>query len=523
MVCNASHKIKDVANSGFEKTIRGLLGALAITTALSMSSAPLAAETATVEASLENIEGDLGVFIEIMQERLNVLPGVSVSIVLGDQVLLTKGFGLADIATQTPFTASTYSYIASGTKAFVGLAVATLVERGELDLDAPVGVTYLGDMDQEELGLIADVNFRQLLTHTHGLNGEPLEFRTAYTGGFTSEAIWQMLRGVEAAESGADFNYSNFGYVAAGYILEHIYGETWQNIVDRTVLAPTGMDETVFYVSSLVGQPVAQPHQWMGTTSRIPLYKSDRTMHAAGGQYTTAHDMATWLQLNINAGRIEGAQVIPASAIELTHAPLATLEADFYDFKRETYGLGWYDSNYEGERLLHHFGAFSGYRAHISMMPSINLGVAVLSNDLSPPTMNLPDMIAAYVYDMALGKEGAAEKFDTQIGILAERIAPYAGRTMPTRPRNAPENETEFAGLYENKLWGVWDIRQDGEFLRFHWGQSSSDVIYVERDGTTFMRFEVAGNGYLARPIRNEDGTLLGLSFRGNVFSKRVS
>jgi CubicO group peptidase (beta-lactamase class C family) len=390
-----------------------------------------------------------------------------------------------------------------------------------LDLDVPVGLTYLSDIDQDGLGLFADVTLGQLLTHTHGLDGEAIEFRTAYTGDFTSNIFWNLIGKVEAAENGHAFDYSNFGYVAASYILEHIYNENWQTLVERTVLAPAGMTETVFQVSGLLGKPYAMPHRWMGTTQQIPVYKRDNTMHAAGGQFSTGRDMTRWLKLNINDGRIDGRQVLPASAVALTTAPLATLDQEFYSFRRETYGLGWYDSDYEGERLMHHFGAYSGYRAHISMMPRIGLGISILSNDLSPPSMNLPDMIAAYVYDIALGKENVDEKFDQQIAALAERMAPYVGRTMPERPRNAPDNESEFAGVFENDIWGVWELREDSNVLRMHWGNSVSDLTYTERDGEKLLRFEVAGNGYLARPVWRESGALDGLIFRDSLFKRQ--
>ena len=156
-------------------------------------------------------------------------------------------------------------------------------------------------------------------------------------------------------------------------------------------------------------------------------------------------------------------------------------------------------------------------------MPSLKLGVAVLSNDLSRPTSNLPDMIATYIYDLALGKEGADEKFDAKLTELADLMAPYAGKAMPKRPRNTPENEQEYAGQFENGMWGVWDIRQDGEFLRFHWGQASSDITYTMRKDVLYLRIEIAGNGYLVRPERDENGALTGLTFRGEYFSKRKS
>jgi len=471
--------------------------------------------------SPQEIEKNLDAFIEKLQTELNVLPGISIAIVHKDQILLTKGYGVGDIETNAPFKADTYTYIASGTKALLGLSIATLAERGELDLDAPIGATYLQHMDQDNLGLFASVTLKQLLTHSHGLNGDAIGFRTAYTGDITSHVIWDLLGKLEASDKGTVFQYSNFGYVAAAYVLEQIYGENWQTLVERTILAPAGMRHTTARISDLLGRDYARPHRWMGSTGRVPLYKRDNSMHAAGGHFTTANDMARWLLLNLNDGMIDGQQVVPASAVRLSHAPLVAVEKTFYDFKRESHGLGWYDADYEGQRLFHHFGAYTGYRAHISMMPAVGLGVSVLSNDMSPPSFNLPDMIAAYVYDIAQGKPGVAQKYDQKIAAIAKRMAPYVGRSRPARPRNAPENELILSGLYENDIFGVWELRADKDKLRLHWGNSISDLTYVDRDGEKMLRFEVAGNGYLARPVRGDKGIIEGFVFGKNHLFKR--
>jgi len=468
-----------------------------------------------------DLESKVDQLVASMQTEIDALPGLSIVVVQNEKELFRKGYGVANTTTQVPFTADTLSYLASGTKSFVGLAVAILAEQGELDLDRPVGPTYLADLDQEQLGIFAGTTLRQLLTHTHGLEAEPVELRTAYTGNLATGEIWKLLGQMQPSESGDVFDYSNFGYVAASYVLEHFFGEPWQNIVERLVLAPAGMDDTVFKVSDLLDRPYASPHRWRGSTQPVPVYKRDNTMHAAGGNFTTVGDLSRWLRLNLNDGALDGKQVWPAAAVQLIRAPLTSMEQEFYEFQRKTYGLGWYDSDYDGERLFHHFGSFTGYRAHISMMPEVGMGVAILANDFSPPTAYLPDMIASYIYDLALAKPLPEEKYAVQIAETVEKMAPYRGRTMPERPRNAPSDESSFAGVYESERWGVIELRNKDGVLRFHWGNAVSDLIYLDEDEGTFMRFELSGDGYLAKLIRNDDGDVSALGFRGYELRKR--
>lgn len=473
--------------------------------------------TKTINKAVENLPP----FMDRLTKELAVLPGASVAIVHKDQLVFSGGFGVTDIDKKTPFTANTPTYIASGSKAFLGLIIAAMAEEGKLDLHAPIGSTYLADLDQKKLGDFGRVSLHDLLTHTHGINGDAVSFRTAYTGDMTAENFWRIAGQLPPKKKGKAFAYSNFGYVAAGYILQHHLGLPWQDIVDHYLFEKLNMHQSTARVSDLMEQNFAKPHIWFGKTRRVPLYKRDASMHPAGGHFSTAKDMAQWLIVNMNGGKLKGNQPFTESSIATIQAPHAKLEKSFYTYNRKAHGYGWYNADYQGESLYHHFGSFTGYRAHISFMPDHDLGVIVLSNDLSRATLTLPDMIANYIYDTALNKQNIDTSVAEKLAKLDQKITPIKGKDIPKRPVNAPADLNLYSGHFSHPTWGnIAFLNRDGSLI-MRWGQAENAPIWTKRKGGLYLRVEIGGRGYLLKPTLNDQGKMTAFSFAGIQFKKQ--
>jgi CubicO group peptidase (beta-lactamase class C family) len=131
-----------------------------------------------------------------MQHRMPVLrtPGVSVVVVEGDQVLLSRGYGFADREAGTPMTDDTPVPIASTNKGMTALAIMQLVEQGLVELDAPVA-RYLPDFRMDD-ARGADMTVRQLLTHTAGIpGGWNMDLEQGETAGETMRCRHTFERG----------------------------------------------------------------------------------------------------------------------------------------------------------------------------------------------------------------------------------------------------------------------------------------------------------------------------------------
>jgi CubicO group peptidase (beta-lactamase class C family) len=326
------------------------------------------------------------------------IPGAAVVAVDRNGVVYAGDFGLRDVEAKLPVTKETRFYIASSTKSFTALTVMLLAADGKLDVDAPLE-TVLPD-----LHLGRTLALRDLLTHRLGFENDAVTFRTAYTGEIDRATLFSLLES-KSKTIPRSFSYDNLGYDIAGFAIERAAGEPWKDAIAKRVLEPLGMHDTTLHPPAN-DVPVAAPYVFDGAWRR-EAPKTDRTMHAAGGMYATAADLARFVQMSLN----HGAGVFPRRVIDETQSPQIHLKRRFARYDRFAYGLGWYLADYDGELLIHHLGGFRGAQAHMSFMPEHGIGVVVLTNTDAP----IAHSLANFVYDALLKKAGAQKRLDEDV------------------------------------------------------------------------------------------------------------
>lgn len=453
-------------------------------------------------------------------------PGMAVAVSRGEWVLYAGGFGLADARTGRRVSADSAFYIASSTKALTASAVVLKAARGEVDLHAPI-TRYLPSLELGE-PLDADtVTIESLLTMTDGIDqAGPVVFRTAYTGEFTPELLIRLLADYGPTETGNRFRYRNLGYNILGLALDPEDGHGWKDVVRREVLEPLGMVSTSASVSELDGERLALPHElapgkgWQ----RIPLRKADANQHAAGGHFATASDLIRFVAAHASDGRIEGERVFPAAAIASTHEPHVEQERSYGPFERFAWGYGWDLARWEEKTIVQRFGAFSGYRSHMSFEPASGLGVVVLTNGgrIASPAA---DLVATYVYDRLLGREGLEAEYQRRLtGLkseaeelqveLAAHLAERAARLAPlSQPLEA------FAGAYENPKLGrmVWQVVAGGLEARIGVAGSRAEVYDAAQNQ---LRIEIGGGQVVDFEFPEAGGRADALIFDGERFER---
>ncbi len=404
---------------------------------------------------------DIDAFVRKAMARIGAVPGLSLAVVDGDEILMTRGYGVADVRTGAPVDDETGFYIASATKSFTALGVAGMAARGEVSLDAPISA-WIADPEWSS-GLVGSVSLADLLSHRSGLDNNPMAFRAAYSGDH-SPAVMQGLAAETVQRPDTPpgvFRYSNAGYNLATTLLEARHGRDWRVMVREEVLAPAGMTQTTAWVSEAGRErTLAVGHLGDGSTPRVsPLQKVDATMQSAGGLVSTARDMARWLELQINDGLIDDRRVFPAGLIRSTHRPLVNQDKSFGAYHRDGYGLGWQVGRFGTDLLIHHFGNFSGSRAHVSFMPDRRLGVAVMVNE-DVVAGELADVVANYVYDRFAERPDLEAVYEAELGTLVERrdrrraglAAARAERAA--RPWSLARPMESYVGIYVNPAMG---------------------------------------------------------------------
>jgi D-alanyl-D-alanine carboxypeptidase len=172
------------------------------------------------------------------------LPGVAVGVVHDQQLVWSKGFGFADVATKRPMTADTRFRIASNSKLFAAIAILQLREAGKLRLDDPVQ-QHLPWFTVKPAG--ADdgpITIEQLLSHSSGLPREADDHWSSFD--FPTEAEVQKLMPDRQAAFPPQtrWKYSNLAFAVAGLLVEKISGQSWADYVQAHIITPLGMTGT---------------------------------------------------------------------------------------------------------------------------------------------------------------------------------------------------------------------------------------------------------------------------------------
>src|SRR5262245_31094386 len=248
------------------------------------------------------------------------VPGVAIAIVKDGKVVLAKGYGVRRLGEPTPVDAQTQFGIASHTKLFTASALATLVEAGKIEWDAPV-IRYLPWFAMYDPFVTRELTVRDLLVHRSGLGLGAGDLLWWPTSTYDRREIARRLRYIKPATSfRTAYAYDNVLYLVAGEVIEAVSGQSWEDFVRTHILQPAGMTHSDVYHSA-AGRSgnVATPHAEVNDTVRpVAPFLSDNT-NPAGGIVSGAEDLAKWLIIQLDSGRVAGGAPIfsPASTRQL--------------------------------------------------------------------------------------------------------------------------------------------------------------------------------------------------------------
>jgi hypothetical protein len=243
------------------------------------------------------------------------------------------------------------------------------------------------------------------------------------------------------------------------------------------------------------------PHEATGTGfKRIRLAKVDANLHAAGGYFTTARDLARFMAVQASDGMLDGKRIFAARIMASMHAEHAVQDRDFGPYHRFGWGYGWDLGTYDGKPIVHRFGSFAGYRSHASFMPDEDIGVVVLVNGVAVPFA--VDAMANYIYDR-LGRHPrqADVRFDASLKRLQQRKARVAEhlrkhqQTVRARQQQPLAHPlSAYTGRYVNRLLGTMTWRERDGRLDVSIGAARSQASIYDAARNQF-RVQLTGSG----------------------------
>ena len=425
---------------------------------------------------------DLDTYVARTLKEFEV-PGVAVAIVKDGKVVLSKGYGVRRIGEQTPVDDHTLFGIASNTKAFTAAALAILVDEGKLSWDDPV-TKHLPNFQMYDPYVTREMTIRDLLTHRSGLGlgSGDLMFWPGTT--FTRDEIVQRVRFLKPASSfRSRYAYDNVLYLVAGQIIPAVTGESWDDFVAKRVFGKLGMSESNLSAKAIKpGMNVVSPHTKIdGKLTAIPFVDLDNTA-PAGAINSNVSDMSKWILVQLDRGLVrtssDGKQRLFSEgqsrmmwSVQTPQNPseppteLSALRANFAG-----YGLGWGLNDYRGRKVVSHTGGLAGMVSRVTLLPELNLGVVVLTNQESGAAFNaitlhiLDHYLKAAPFDWIGGFKTIVER--TNAAAKAEEQKQQSARATNSKP-SLPLDK--YAGRYKDAWYGEVTIAfEEGKLvLRF--------------------------------------------------------
>ncbi len=442
-------------------------------------------------------------FMPVALARAGVV-GAVVVVVKDGAVLFEKGYGYADVANRTPVDPKTTLFRpASISKLFTWTAVMQLVEQGKLDLDADVNL-YLDFKIPPREG--KPITLRNIMTHTTG-------FEEWGRGLMRSKpnpvSLGEMMKSSVPARvfaPGTTPAYSNYGAALAGYIVERVSGEPFEQYIDNHIYKPLGMEHSTFLqppperLAPLVskGYPdvsrPAEPFEYGNVTP-------------AGSMSASGDDMAKFMIAHLQDGRLGEAMILKPETARLMHNSRTAIMAPLNGIE-----LGFIDADINGHRVISHGGDLAYFHSNLSLFIDDHVGLFISMNSAGIPGGSVRQLLfedfadryfpatphdgtvdektAAEHAKMASGRyrgaRGSYTNFLSMLGLLGqlEIVANPDGTIslpMLKGPGGAPKKYHEIAPFLWREIGGhdrFGAIVEDGRVVRVSSDMASAIMVF---------------------------------------------
>lgn len=325
----------------------------------------------------KDVVGELDILFEEALE--GEIPGLAAGVVMGRDLVWSKGYGLADVDSGRVVTPDTIFRIGSLTKLFTATMLMQLVEAGKIELDDPVPL--LAGLSE------TPITYLHLATHMSGLPRMPR--LPAFSNPFAmlsadlkGEMRYPSVAELEASladtpldfEPGTKSEYSNLGVGVLGNALATVAGQPYREYVTEHILRPLGTASSGFNTEA-VRDRMATGYIGAGYAQMLPELEGKLPMVApvpdlmalapAGQLYSTIHDLAHFTRLQFTGG-----SVLSTPMLDIMHQSANNQPP-----------IGWHVQDaINNEYLIGHGGGDYGYTAYLLIAPDAHIGLAICTN-----------------------------------------------------------------------------------------------------------------------------------------------
>jgi CubicO group peptidase (beta-lactamase class C family) len=352
------------------------------------------------------------------------------------KVIVSKGYGMANVELDVPNSPRTKFRLGSVTKQFTALAIAQLAERGKLSLDDPASKYVPAAHDSWN-----KVTIRHLLTHTSGIpsfTGFPDYPKFKLEKTTPAQVIARFKDKLLEFEPGEKFAYSNSGYYLLGHIVEKASGMSYEAYLKQNIFNPLDMNDSGEDSNTAVIKRRATGYTRKGASWANADYIDMTIPGGAGALYSTVEDLYRWDQA------LYTDKLVSSKMLDTIFTP-----------GKSNYGFGWFIEKRSDRRVISHGGGIEGFNTIIARYPDQHVCVIALSNLNSGALGRIGNDLAAIVFGEAyeLPRERSEIKVDPKI--LDAYVGKYELRpgVVLTVTRDGDKLMTELTGQPQVQIY----------------------------------------------------------------------
>lgn len=451
------------------------------------------------------------------------IPGISVVVVKNDSTLYKKTFGKKNFFDDELVDSETIFSMASTTKAFISMSLGILVDRDSISWDDRV-VDILPSFKLSDPYITKDARIKDLLTHNLGIGNEDRLWTTDSTS--VEEMLLKFSKSPRKYPLRGGYTYQNIMYVVAGQVISKVSGISWQSFVKTNILDKVGLSCTLTWSKDIFEYGnYTFPHQidYEEGIVHVPFTISDQ-IGAAGMMWSCSDDMEKYLKFLLNETQLLDERILDKKTFNYLFKPQIIVGDSFYPTAKltnpnwKTYGLGWYQHDYRGEKIDFHTGSLQGLVAIIGLIRDKNIGVQVFAN---LDHAELRHAIMYKVMDLFVFSDDSRDWNREVYNLYNEMDKKYKKSYLDKfilRDENSKMTLKliDYSGTYENDMYGriivsvkdekmTLDVNNGVKFFDLEWWEK--DVFITDKDEKwrekLFVKFNLNNNSVRDLTIYN--------------------
>ncbi len=432
------------------------------------------------------------------------VPGIAVAIVKDGKIIHAKGYGIKSVLTNEKVDANTLFGIASNSKAFTSAALAMLVDEGKVKWDDKV-IKYLPNFKMYNEYVTNEFTIRDLLTHRSGLGLGAGDLMIWPDGSdFTAQDIIQNLQYLKPVSGfRTQYDYDNLLYIVAGEVIRIASGLSWCDFVEERMMKPLEMNHSAASFLRLKDTTnIIAPHVPIDGKLKVIKRYQNQLFDAAAGIYSSVNDLSKWTIMQMNNGKYgtENKQLFSKKE----HNEMWQLQTIIpatarppYNTHFSGYGLGWFLSDVKGYKQVTHTGGLEGIVTQVTLLPELNLGIIVLTNQQSGAAFRA---ITNTIKDSYLGIQ--SEDYVTNYSASLKQKEASADKATDEVWATVAKNKKDkikidfksFTGTYKDNWFGEILLSEKKERLYFASKRSPqlSGEVFLYKDTNYVVKWDNA-------------------------------